>query len=185
MQQIILASGSEGRKELFNQYFGQNFSVHVTGVDEDDLSNLSPCQMVEKLAQRKANAIAPHFFNDFVCAFDTTVECQNKILGKPSTNKEAKEMLLFLHQKKQTVWTGYAFVYKEKCKYGVEKSELILSMTEEEIKSYIKNHPVTKFAGAYAIQKQDTNIKILSGSIDTIIGAPMNIVIEFIKAHKD
>ena len=184
MNEIILASESEGRKELFAQHFGTGFKTCPSKFLEDDFFHLAPEQMVRELAQQKSATIAPLFPDDFVCAFDTTVACENKNLGKPNNLEEAFLMLQFLNQKKQVVWTGYSIEYKGIKKSGVTCAELILSITDEEITRYINTHPVTKFAGAYAIQKQDANIVILSGSMDTIIGAPMDIVLEFIKAHQ-
>lgn len=180
MNQIILASGSEGRKELFQQSFGNNFSTYVSDIDESLFSAATPKELVTVLAQQKGLATHQLFPNDYVCAFDTVVSCNDSILGKPSSIQEAKEMLLFLNNKIQTVWTGYAFYYQNHHQFDAVSAELILSMSSEQIEHYIQKHPVTKFAGSYAIQKEDTNIKIISGSQDVIIGAPMNLVESFI-----
>ncbi len=183
MQKIILASASEGRKELFEQYFGNKFQIQATGVDEEDLIYLPPSEMVIQLAQRKSNSLHSLFYDDFICAFDTTVVCEQQNLGKPTDLQEAREMLRFLNKKTQIVWSGYSLEYQEFKIQGAEYSELVLSISDEEIEQYIIKHPVTKFAGAYAIQKQDARITILSGNIDTIIGAPMKKVQEFISYY--
>lgn len=184
MNKIILASESEGRKELFAQHFGTGFKTCPSKFVENEYFHLAPEQMVLQLAQQKSTTIALVFPDDFVFAFDTTVACKNKNLGKPKNLEEAFLMLQFLNQKKQVVWTGYSIEYKGIKKSGVTCAELILSITDEEITRYINTHSVTMFAGAYAIQKQDANIVIISGSMDTIIGAPMDIVLEFINANQ-
>ncbi len=182
MNQIILASGSEGRRELFQEAFGENFKVYISNVVED-FESTDPKTLVHHLAKQKADETFLHYPEDFVFAFDTVVSCQNQILGKPSTIDEARQMLHFLRQKPQIVWTGYAIYYKDIRVNDAVSSELILSLTDEEIEDYISTHPVTKFAGAYAIQKIDNKIQILSGSMDIIVGAPMNIVRDFVDTH--
>lgn len=185
MNSIILASGSEGRRELFQQTFGNNFSIDISELDETQFTASTPKELVTTLAKEKALVSHKKFPNDFVCAFDTVVSCDNIILGKPTNIEEAKKMLLFLNDKIQVVWTGYAFTYKDIIEFGASHANLIFSMTEEQINTYIEKHPVTKFAGSYAIQKDDSNIKIISGEMDTIIGAPMQIVKNFINRYQD
>lgn len=184
MKNIILASQSEGRKELFSHYFGKNFTIIVSHAHEEDLSYLQPHDMVLALAERKAQIIATTYPHDFVCAFDTLVECQHKILGKPHNINEAYHMLTTLNHQLHIVWTGYAIAYQGKIFSGVEHAQLILKMSDEQIRTYIRKHPVTKFAGAYAIQKKDATIELVSGAMDTIIGAPMKTIVNFIHKHQ-
>lgn len=181
MDRIILASGSQGRRELFEQHFGLNFMIQASGVEEEDLFSLSPQDMVCQLAQRKSSFVAQEYPEDFVFAFDTTVSCEGKCFGKPQNLDEAEEMLCALNHKMQTVWTGYAMEYKGFQKSGTAYAELVISLTEQEIQSYLQEHPVINFAGAYAIQTNDIYITVLSGDMDTIIGAPMGEVYAFLK----
>lgn len=181
MNKKILASNSEGRKEIFTKIFASDFLVSASNVSEDDLLHLPPQDMVVQLARRKGTVIAQHNYNNIVFAFDTTVACQSRVLGKPQDQQEAYEMLSFLNNKIQTVMTGYAFFYQDSIKYGVESATVTLSLSKKEIEQYILNHPVTKFAGSYAIQKKDTKIQIHTGTIDTIIGVPTHQVLLFLK----
>lgn len=183
MKNIILASGSEGRKELFTKYFGDKFSIVLSHAEEKDLEYLPPKEMVLALSKRKAETVAKLYPNDFICAFDTVVECDQKNLGKPSSIEESQKMLTFLSGREQIVWSGYTLMYQNHTISGTESAVLLLDMNEEEIKKYILEHDTTKFAGGYAIQKNDANIIIKSGSMDTIIGAPMTPVLEFINAY--
>ncbi|MGL4563210.1 MAG: Maf family protein [Brevinema sp.] len=183
MKNIILASGSVGRKELFAEYF-ETFKVVVSGAEEEDLASLPVKKMVQALAERKAKIVARDYDNDFVCAFDTMVECHGSVIGKPKNKIDAKRILSYLINKEQTVWTGYAIIYQGHLFSGTESATLLLTMDHQSLDRYISEHPVTTFAGGYAIQKQDTNVIIKSGTLDTIIGAPMSLVTEFIKKHR-
>ncbi|MGL5720843.1 MAG: Maf family protein [Brevinema sp.] len=173
MARVVLASASEGRKELFLAHFGGEIITQPMDIAEEECYHLPVNQMVEVLAQQKARACAQKYPQDIVFAFDTMVECDKKVLGKPETLDEAREMLLKLTQKEQNVWTGYSFKYKNTEKSGVEKATLILDLSPEEIESYIVTHPVTKFAGAYAVQKEDTRWHLISGTMDVVVGACM------------
>jgi len=184
MKKIILASQSEGRQELFRKYFGNNYEIIISNAKEIGFDHLNPKELVYFLAKEKAQIIANRHYNNFVCAFDTMVSCENRVLGKPKDIFEAKKMLNFLTNKIQIVWTGYAIAFQGNIFSGTESAELILNMSSYEIQEYIYKYPITKFAGAYAIQKEDHHINIISGDIETIIGAPMKIISQFIKNHQ-
>ena len=179
LARIVLASASEGRKELFLSHFGEDFIIQPMDIAEEELYHLPVREMVEALAQQKARACAQKYPQDVVFAFDTMVECGGEVLGKPENIDDARKMLRRLTQKEQNVWTGYSFKYKEIEQSGVEKATLILDLSNEEIENYIVTHPVTKFAGAYAIQKKDTRCHLISGTMDVIIGACMEQAVAF------
>ncbi len=183
MKKIVLASSSEGRKELFREVFGDNFETCVSNLDESLFHSDNPAELVEMLAAAKAEAVIGAYKDDYVFAFDTLVCCEGKVLGKPADKEKAKEMLTLLNNKTQVVWTGYAMAFGGVFERGAVFAELKLSITEEEIDSYIKENPVTSFAGAYAVQKLECREKIVTGSIDIIIGAPMDLVEKFVSEH--
>ncbi|MGL4367015.1 MAG: Maf family protein [Brevinemataceae bacterium] len=171
---IVLASGSEGRKELFQKELKRKFITYTPGVLEDTPPETSAEQIVQMLAERKLKASVKEFPKNYcICAFDTVVECNGLILGKPNNTDHAHQMLFELSGKVQRVWTGYAFSFEDQYCIGAEYAELILDMNKTQIEDYISRYHTEKFAGAYAVQKDDTNIKLISGSIDTVIGAPM------------
>ena len=148
-------------------------------IAEEELYHLPVSEMVEVLAQQKACACTQLYPQDVVFAFDTMVECDGEVLGKPENIDEARKMLQKLTKKEQNVWTGYSFKYKEIEQSGVEKATLILDLTNEEIENYVVTHPVTKFAGAYAIQKKDMRCQLISGTMDVVIGACMDQAMDF------
>lgn len=180
---IILASASEGRKELFSKAFGADFICRPMDIPEETYYHLPIREMVQILARRKAEACAALHPNDCVFAFDTMVECAGAILGKPADRNEAKEMLTRLSGKEQSVWTGYAFACGGHFIEGAEEAVLVLSLSPGEIEDYVRKYPVTKYAGAYAIQKSDTKAQLLRGSFDVVVGACMDRAKEFYKKH--
>lgn len=182
MPEIILASGSKARKALFERDLGCNFTVFVSHVDETAPSGIPAGSLALMLAQRKADAACSTYPDACVCGFDTVVECQNTILGKPSDLKHAREMLAFLNGEIQTVWTGYALRIGMKNFSGAERADLILKMDSAQINHYVQQYPVLEFAGAYGMQDLDAHVTLLTGSPDTVIGAPMDKILPFIRA---
>ncbi|MCQ2400032.1 MAG: Maf family protein, partial [Clostridia bacterium] len=108
MTRFILASGSPRRKNLLSEA-GQDFSVVKTDADESVSPSLTPEQTVKELARRKA-MIAFSKYGEPVLAADTLVVCNGEILGKPSTESEAKEYLHALSGKVHQVVTGVCVV---------------------------------------------------------------------------
>lgn len=182
MSEIILASGSKARRALFERDLGGNFTVFVSHVDETAPSGISAGALALLLAKRKSEAALLSYPHACVCGFDTVVECENNILGKPSDLRHARKMLTFLNGKIQTVWTGYALRFGTQSFSGVERADLILKMDKTQINNYVKQNPVLEFAGAYGMQHLDMNVTLLSGSADTVIGAPMHKILPFIRA---
>ncbi len=180
---MILASQSIGRQQLFEQTFGKgNFEVRVSEVDEEGVKSQvsDPHELTRRLAVLKAAAVGQNV-SDGVFGFDTVVVCEGNLLGKPATKEEAKIMLAFLGGKEQQVISGWAFIYMSKGVFqsGAETTHLFFHpMTTQEIDSYVAQHPVTRFAGGYGVQDKDDLVEILSGRMDTVIGAPMNRVVE-------
>ncbi len=180
---VILASASIGRRMLFEQTL-RAFTIEVSHVDEEQFSHENPQLLPQILAEAKAREVAKRYPDDYVFAFDTLVLCEGKLVGKPKDKEEAKAFLRFLSGKRQSVLSGYAFAHKGKNIFTSGVEETVLSFAElsdEFINHYVETHPVTKFAGGYAIQNDDQFIHIEQGSFDVIVGAPMERVIEFLK----
>ena len=91
---VILASKSPRRRDLLKQ-IGISFSIEISGIDESIPLDLPPILMAEYLSKEKAKKISIKFPKQLVIGADTIVVLDNKILGKPKSNKESFEMLSF------------------------------------------------------------------------------------------
>ena len=98
---IILASQSQTRYNILRE-FGVSPEVIRTGADE----NISgePEYIVKKLAVRKADKAAEMLGGvpGLIIAADTVVAFENKILGKPGS--ERAHHLLHTHYKKRSMY---------------------------------------------------------------------------------
>ncbi len=149
--QLILASASPRRKELLG-LFGISFTIRVADIDETmDLSK-DPFDEVGRVSRLKAMAV-PREDGDVVIAADTIVVCEGKVLGKPHSTGEAKEMLRLLSGRDHQVMTGCTVLSGKTCETFTEVTDLhFRPLGEKEIEKYVASGEPMDKAGAYGIQ---------------------------------
>ena len=108
---IILASQSPRRQELL-KYITTEFEIRVSEVDEALPDGISPSDAVLYLSNIKAQPFANG--DDIVIGADTVVALDGKILGKPKSTEEARQMLRFLSGREHSVFTGVTIANAEK-----------------------------------------------------------------------
>ena len=149
--QLILASASPRRKELLG-LFGIPFEIKVADIDETMDQNKAPFDEVGRVSRAKALAV-PREEGDIVIAADTIVVCQNKVLGKPHSQDEAKEMLRLLSGRDHQVMTGCTVLRGERSETFTEVTDLhFRPLGEKEIEKYVASGEPMDKAGAYGIQ---------------------------------
>lgn len=192
MDKIILASASPRRKELLES-LGIKFEVIVSEADEKKINKDAMPQnlYVQELALLKAAAVLKKIgkTNALIISADTIVCCDNKILGKPKSREDAKEMLKFLSGKCHFVYSGIC-VMDAKTSFSVLKSQetkvYFKELSDEVIDSYIKtNEPFDK-AGAYGIQGFGAVlIDKIEGDYFNVVGLPISKLYEVLKDEFD
>lgn len=149
--QLILASGSPRRRELLG-LFGIPFTVRSADIDETMDSSLPPQEEVARVSRAKALAVE-RGEDDVVVAADTIVVCQGRILGKPHSPQEAREMLRLLSGRDHQVMTGCTVLRGERAETFTEVTDLhFRTLTSGEIRAYVATGEPMDKAGAYAIQ---------------------------------
>ncbi len=173
--QVILASKSPRRKDLLTA-LGVDFKVkEQTNQDESYPETLQGAEIVEFLAKQKSSSFETKE-NELIISADTIVCVENKVLGKPNNEYEAKEMLKLLSGKTHQVFTGVCLKTKEKQRvFSVTSSVTFSSLSDEEIDFYIKNFQPFDKAGAYGIQEWIgfIGIQSISGSYWNVMGLPL------------
>ncbi|WP_349408026.1 Maf family protein [Pseudalkalibacillus sp. SCS-8] len=182
MKRLILASGSPRRKELL-EIAHLPFTIQKSSVHENISESYSPAQVVEQLALRKARDVFQHNQEDVVLGADTVVVLDDQILGKPSGEKEAQEMLENLSGQTHFVYTGVAILSKEKEIYFHEATEVTFwKLTSEEIREYVRTGESFDKAGAYGIQGYGaTLVKRLNGDYYSVVGLPLSRTVRELK----
>ena len=184
-RKIILASASPRRKELLTE-FGLNFDVISADVDESAVVGMLPREFAKMLAVRKASEIAVRMENgELVIAADTVVALGDRILGKPSDENEAREMLSALSGKTHEVLTGVSIIdtATKQLVASVERTEVeFRELSEAEINNYIESGEGEDKAGSYAIQGNGGFfVNATLGSTSNVIGMPMELFQRMLK----
>lgn len=182
MQHLILASSSPRRKELLENLH-LTFDISSSNTDESFVPGTAPEEIVMKLAERKAKDVAERNRTSFVIGADTIVVANNQVLGKPSDEKDAREMLTMLSGNTHSVYTGVAIVNAGQSVRFFEKTDVTFwNLTVSEIEAYLKSGEPFDKAGAYGIQGFGSLlVKQISGDYFNVVGLPVSKTIRELK----
>lgn len=204
MENIILASQSPRRQEILS-LGGYEYKVCVSSAEEqippEELENLTPQELVEKLARVKAedvyrrscsknmeastpdNQAADSVEEITVIGADTVVAVDGRVLGKPRTEDEAYEMLSLLEGRTHDVFTGVCILWTnpdtpaeiQGNTFHCHTKVTFYPMTEEEINNYVATGDCMDKAGAYGIQSGAAKyIQGIEGDYLNVVGLPLS-----------
>ena len=149
--QVILASQSPRRKELLG-LFHIPFVIRVADIDEYMDPGKAPCDEVARVSRLKALGVERQE-DDVVIAADTIVVCGGRVLGKPHSQEEAREMLRLLSGRDHQVVTGMTVLRGNRAETVTEITHIhFRELTEREIDAYVRSGEPMDKAGAYGIQ---------------------------------
>jgi septum formation protein len=182
---LILASNSPRRRQLI-ALTGWDFIISVSDVDESTRENESPAKYVLRLAEDKARAgVTRAQADQIILAADTTVVDGSDILGKPTDEVEAIQMLTRLRGRTHQVYTGIALLrmsdgllLKDLCVTDVPMRDY----SDEEIRSYVATRDPLDKAGAYAIQHaRFSPVASMDGCYASVMGLPLCHVVRMMR----
>ncbi|MFR8643804.1 MAG: Maf family protein [Monoglobus pectinilyticus] len=176
---FILASASPRRREILEN-ISLDFEIIADESEEIMIEGEKPYDTVKRLAMQKAKNIAAGIEsgeNTIVIGADTVVSIDGNILGKPNDEIEAKDMLLTLSGRINTVYTGLAVIETQS---GKEVSDFVSTgvkfrnLSEKEIENYIRSGEPMDKAGAYGIQKiGGLFVESINGDYFNVVGLPL------------
>jgi septum formation protein len=158
---------------------GIAYEVVPPQVAEIGLPGEKPSAMVVRLAGDKAREVAGRVGPDrWVLGVDTVVAIDDDILGKPSDEAHATEMLLQLSGRTHTVYSGFAIVGFGQEHTGVDSTLVTMrAITPAEARAYSATGEPLDKAGAYAIQGTAIEfITSVEGSRRNVAGLPLEAV---------
>ena len=175
----ILASASPRRRELLTQA-GIEYTVIPSEVEEK-ITKAIPSDVVMELARLKAEDVFNKHGNEdcTVIGADTVVVYRNEILGKPSDEEEACDMLSMLSDRTHQVYTGVAMVSVKQGKKEVRTFYECTDVTfypisREEIAAYAATGDPLDKAGSYGIQGPfAVHIRGIEGDYNNVVGLPI------------
>ncbi len=184
---LILASASPRRAALLSQ-IGLTFEVRPSDVVEPPHnihSNNPASEVTQKLALLKATAVAQHFDDAIIIGADTLVSLDGKLLGKPTDDAEAFEMLTHLSGTCHEVVTGVALVDAGTGREIVwtETTQVYFrELQSNEITAYIASGETSDKAGAYGIQGRGAAfVRRIEGCYFNVVGLPLATLVEHFK----
>ncbi|UCF81581.1 MAG: septum formation protein Maf [Acidobacteriota bacterium] len=196
MVSFILASRSPRRAEILKT-LGIPFQTVPAAVDESPKEDEEPEAYARRMALAKAHAVsastslgAPgdaRYPEALVLGADTVVYMENgtrknhrRIMGKPASPQEAREMLAALAGKTHRVTTALTFVRRrppyEACE--TESTQITFrSLERETIERYVATGEPFDKAGSYGIQGLGGILLVdsLRGSYTNVVGLPVGL----------
>jgi len=186
---LYLASQSPRRVELLQQ-LGLQFEKLCLDVDEARNSGELPEDFVGRLGLDKAMAGYRALIDQSlpllatlpfaVLGADTIVVCDDKILGKPTSEADAGQILRLLSGRSHSVYTGVSVIYSDTSgEYSVHsmtnKTQVTFRTIEPaEVKWYWQSGEPRDKAGAYGIQGLGAIfVSQLEGSYSSVVGLPL------------
>lgn len=184
---LLLASNSPRRRELLGLLDIDFEILRPREVEEVYPSDISADEVAPYLSLLKANAYkdVPHG-DEIVVTADTTVICDNQILGKPADEKEAVEMLLRLSGKTHYVVTGVTLMSQNRTDTFSEATEVHFDeLSREDIEKYVAKYKPLDKAGAYGIQEWIgcTAISGIKGCYYNVMGLPLHKLHQMLKEY--
>ena len=171
---IILASASPRRISLLRKIV-RLFTVRKSSFKENNNRKLSPMRFTLYNATQKARSIKAR--NALIIGADTIVVVGRKVLGKPKSKREAREMLNHISGRNIRVITGICVVNSSTgrlCKDYEVTFLKVRKLSPDFIIQYVASGEPMDKAGAFAIQGKGAAIKEkIDGDLYNVVGLPL------------
>lgn len=171
---VILASQSPRRRELLT-LIGIPHSVRPADIDERYFAGEVPSAHAERLAREKAAAVGRDEPDAVVIGSDTIVVVDGDVLGKPTDERHAIEMLTRLSGRSHTVMTAVAVRWQGHERSAVEQVGVTFGQLDDrQIRAYVATGEPMDKAGAYGIQGYGaTIVERVDGDYFSVMGLPL------------
>ncbi|MDX1395392.1 MAG: nucleoside triphosphate pyrophosphatase [Gemmatimonadota bacterium] len=169
---LVLASRSPRRSAVLEQ-LGLAFLLRPADVDETPRTGESPGELADRLARAKASAaVRP---GELAFGFDTVVELDGDILGKPGSTTEAVEMIERLGGRTHRVYSGIAAAADGRVESALERTIVkFRRVRSEEAEAYVATGEPLDKAGAYGIQGVGAAlVERVEGDFFNVMGFPI------------
>lgn len=177
MSDLILASSSPHRRALLER-LQLPFQCVKPGIDEAALAGEKPIELVQRLAQQKAFAVADQYPNHFIIGSDQVALINGKVLTKPGNFDNAAQQLRQQSGQRVQFYTGLALYDSAKQRYQTDviSTEVAFRvLSEQEIGDYLEADKPWGCAGSF--KAEGLGISLFDGIYGSdptaLIGLPL------------
>jgi septum formation protein len=151
---LVLASASPARRETLARA-GVRFDVEVSGVDEDGVTAPTTAELVQRLADLKAEDVARHHSpGTLVLGCDSLLELDDRPLGKPGSPTDAALRWRDMRGSSGILYTGHTLVdigNDARIRATVATTVRFADVTDAEIDLYCGTGEPERVAGAFTV----------------------------------
>ena len=182
-EQLILASSSRYKISLFER-LGIKFTAVSADIDESPLVSELPIELVKRLSEQKALAIATLNIDSWVIGADQVGSVENMILEKPGNYEKAYQQLQFQSGKSVYFHCGVTLA-KQSSSGTITKitemstTEVIFrQLSDTDIKTYLEKEQPYDCAGSFKSEGLGISLfdQIKSNDPTCLIGLPLILV---------
>ena len=191
-KKIVLASKSKVRKNILEKN-GLNCVIKPANIDEETVKDsltkegATPLLISKNLAELKANKISESLNGELVIGADSVIDLDGHIISKPSSRKEAMEILKKLNGKIHYLISSVCISKNGQMMWNyTDKASLTMkNMSNSDLEEYlskITNENLYAY-NVYQIEGEGRSLfSKIEGDEDTIMGLPIKKIKEYINS---
>ena len=177
MQQIVLASTSPYRRALLEK-LAIPFVCASPDIDETPRPGENAVDLVIRLAESKAQALAAHYPNSLIIGSDQVCVLDGEITGKPHTEENARLQLMKARGSIVTFYTGLALYNSATGHLQTECEPFDVHfrhLSEQEIEDYVRKERPLNCAGSFKSEGLGIALfeKLDGRDPNTLVGLPL------------
>ncbi|MCL1465170.1 Maf family protein [Argonema galeatum] len=180
---LVLASASPARRRLL-QTAGIEAVVCPSDFDESQVDLSDPVELVQTLAQRKAETVASQFADALLLGCDSVLSLAGEIHGKPADASEAIARWQMMRGGVGDLYTGHALIDQKQGKTLVRcqvTRVYFANASDRQIEAYVASGEPLNCAGCFALEgKGSLFIEKIEGCHSNVIGLSMPLLREML-----
>ena len=186
MQPILLASSSTYRRSLLAR-LRLNFDYASPDIDENPLPNETPYELVSRLSETKARALANTYPSHLIIGSDQVAVLDGEILGKPHNHERAFQQLKAASGKEVSFKTGLCLLNAatdEQQLYVEEYRVQFRELSDEQINLYLSYEQPFDCAGSFKCEGLGIALfeKLSGDDPNTLIGLPLIRLVDMLRS---
>lgn len=148
---LVLASTSPFRRALLEK-LDVEFETVAPDVDENILIDEIPEQLVARLSEAKAQAVADRFDHALVIGSDQVAVVDGQVLGKPGDHENAVKQLRRVSGKRVSFLTGLCVINTESKRVQLDVipfNVIFRKLNDRQIENYLRKEKPYNCAGSF------------------------------------